>query len=523
MTIGGRIEKAAAFAGAFVAIWPIATLLADGRFRKSWPCLSGQFALLLGGYVLCVVAVLVLLPGAWPFVLGLTIAALAYERWQSRPTRGGTRGLPPGSLAYAAIPSPLGPRFFFEQARLHGPVFKHRTLGAPGAFGSPTICVVGHDKGLHLLGHHGDAIQTRDDRRWTPFADLIPRGFIRYMDEEDHADYRALFGPALGQRVIEPNQPFLRQTAGQTLAGMATESTAGRGPGIRPRDYMPHFTLNAFIALFLGITPDAPEFAELQNLYGTFHLKKTRCADVRRRQSAFAPIAALVGAHGRNVARAVAENRSHRVSVLSEILAARPDALDDPTLMGNLICLLETGRKDLAGLMSWVLKMLADDPHWLDRVRDEQNSAAGAAIEDQIPLTERILKETLRLEQSEYLARRITEDMTYDGFTFPKGWLLRICIREGHRDPNVFDEPERFDPDRFLGRTYPTSEYAPLGIDGHRCLGVHFIDAVGGALIEELAQSYHLEKTGDGEHWFGHSQLEPSRDFRLRMTPRAVT
>jgi len=517
MIIGGRIEKAAGVASAFAAVWPIATLLADGRFRNSWPCLAGRFALLLGGYGLCIAAVLVLLPGAWPFVLGLTIAALAYERWQSRPASGRSQGLPRGPLTFSPIPSALDPGYYFAMGRKYGPIFKHRSMGVPGAFGGPTICIVGHHRGLELLGRHGDTIRKTDTRRWTPFADVIPRGFIRYMDDDDHDRYRDIFRPVLGPRVVEHNRPLLRSTAHQILSRMAAESTSGEGAGTRPRDHMRHYTLAVFIGLFYGIEPETPQFAELQKLYGQFHLKKTRCAEVRARSGAFAPIAALVDAHGRDLAHAVAESGNHHVSVLSEILGTQHDALDDPTLMGNLICILETGRTDLAGLLGWVFKMLADNPIWLDRVRSELN-AEGAAPSR---LSGRILNETLRLEQSELLARRITEDVTYGGFTLPKGWSLRICVREGHRNPAVFDEPEQFNPDRFLGRTYSLSEFAPLGIDHHGCLGGHFIDAVGGALIDELARGYDIEKTGDGAHWFGHSQLEPSRDFRLRLIPHA--
>ncbi len=120
------------------------------------------------------------------------------------------------------------------------------------------------------------------------------------------------------------------------------------------------------------------------------------------------------------------------------------------------------------------------------------------------------------------VGRRITADVAFNGFTFPKGWMLRICVREGHQNSAVFDNPNAFDPDRFLARTYSTSEYAPLGMDGHSFLVGHFIDAVCGALIDRLARGYGLEKTGDGKHWFGPAHLEPSPTFRIRLTPRAA-
>ena len=61
---------------------------------------------------------------------------------------------------------------------------------------------------------------------------------------------------------------------------------------------------------------------------------------------------------------------------------------------------------------------------------------------------ERVIRESLRLEQSEYLARRTTADIRFHGYRFPKGWRVRICIREGHRSADAFDRPDEFDPDR---------------------------------------------------------------------------
>ena len=58
--------------------------------------------------------------------------------------------------------------------------------------------------------------------------------------------------------------------------------------------------------------------------------------------------------------------------------------------------------------------------------------------------------ETLRLEQSEFLYRRVVAPIDIDGRTIPAGWILRLCVNEAHRDPAVFPDPDRFDPRRFL-------------------------------------------------------------------------
>ena len=79
--------------------------------------------------------------------------------------------------------------------------------------------------------------------------------------------------------------------------------------------------------------------------------------------------------------------------------------------------------------------------------------------------------ETLRLEQSEFLYRRVVKPLEIDGYRIPPGWLLRILVHESHRDPTVYPEPDRFNPDRFLARTFDKTEYSPFGADAHGCNG----------------------------------------------------
>ena len=74
-----------------------------------------------------------------------------------------------------------------------------------------------------------------------------------------------------------------------------------------------------------------------------------------------------------------------------------------------------------------------------------------AAAPGELSLAARIIAETLRLEQSEYIVRVARRPLSVGGFRIPAGWLLRLCVRESHRDPTAFTDPDRFDPDRFPG------------------------------------------------------------------------
>ena len=140
-------------------------------------------------------------------------------------------------------------------------------------------------------------------------------------------------------------------------------------------------------------------------------------------------------------------------------MTANPAALDDRTIAGNFILISHIAYGDLTGLHMWIFKLLSDHRSALDPVRAGEPDAST-----------RIVMETLRLEQSEFLYRRVIRTFEYEGMRFPAGWMIRCCINESHRDPAVFPEPDRFDPERFARRAYSREEYAPFGADAHGCM-----------------------------------------------------
>ena len=158
----------------------------------------------------------------------------------------------------------------------------------------------------------------------------------------------------------------------------------------------------------------------------------------------------------------------------------------------------------MTGLLHWIVKMLGDNPIWIARVRLDKGD-----------LDRRIVMETLRLAQSEYIARRVLRPFEIDGYRVPQGARLRICVNESHRDPAVFEAPETFDPDRFSGRRYTSAEYAPFGMLEHSCLGVQTTHVLAAAFLREYCEYDWIvcndaEPEYDGLHW------TPSR--RLRIT-----
>ncbi|CAL9241939.1 unnamed protein product [Arabidopsis halleri] len=88
------------------------------------------------------------------------------------------------------------------------------------------------------------------------------------------------------------------------------------------------------------------------------------------------------------------------------------------------------------------------------------------------------MKETLRLQTILPLLvpRRSSETTVVGGFTIPKDSKIFINVWAIHRNPNVWENPLKFDPDRFLDKSYDfkgnDSNYLPFGSGRRICVGM---------------------------------------------------
>ena len=235
-----------------------------------------------------------------------------------------------------------------------------------------------------------------------------------------------------------------------------------------------------------------------------------RDADLR---SAVESVGEILDRRTAELVEILAEGGEPPPSVLGEIVRELPDAIADPNVRLNLIFVLATGARDVGSLLHWIVKMLGDNPSWIEKGQDANAPA---------DLPSRIALETLRLAQSEVLMRRVTEPISIDDFVVPADWYLRICVKESHGDETVFPNPGSFDPDRFIGMRYGRDEYAPFGMRQHTCIGANTTVAIAAALVRELLRRYDWGVTRDGTPEFDRFHWKPSRRFRIDIVDRSV-
>lgn len=172
-----------------------------------------------------------------------------------------------------------------------------------------------------------------------------------------------------------------------------------------------------------------------------------------------------------------------RESFFSALVRGRDEegkTLSDLELVDNLRLLTLAGHETTASVLAWVVITMAQRPELWDRVCEEARQGGAIPTSPQelrsFPLAEAVFRETLRVYPVVALtARQAIADVTIGHHTFPPGTMLNICLSLIMRDPELFPEPDRWNPDRWLGRKQaPTPlETAQFGGGPHFCLGYH--------------------------------------------------
>ena len=484
--------------------WPFARLAVEPGVRRRFRAFPRIHAMLMGSVMVYtgLVAAIALVAPAWlrP-ASALAAVVLLAERWQARPGHGRGRGFPPGSLAMAPVAPWRDPTYYAEQAARHGPVFKFRH------FVYPTVGIVGLERAADFLRTQAGNLFVPP----APFDRLVPGGFVRYLEAGHHRDVAAVLRAALSPMVVEECQPELAAEARIAVEKLASVNDGG----VDPLPVMDRMVLHIMMRTFYGLSP-GPLLDRLAAQY--------RIADYRHlarvgRGRACVAVLEIVR-EARELAAGNADGTTGvRPSFLSELARLHPDLLVDDEVMGNFVYTLQTARLDVNGLLMWLLKKAGEHPVWLARLADEAIESP-AAVRRPDGLADRIVRETLRLDQSEFLLRRAKGPIRWGGFDIPAGWFIRVCVQESHRSHEAFEGPERFDPDRFL-RPPDHGRYSPFGVYRRLCPGEHLSRAIGTQLLTELATDYELRIVEDGPREFSGFHWRPSSRFRIRLARRS--
>jgi cytochrome P450 len=394
---------------------------------------------------------------------------------------------PPGTR----LPSPVQtamymydpPRMLEWARRRYGPVFRLRITGFPEKVLVATAELAEQVYALDVAGGRAGVVRHR------LIGPMVGRNSLFSLDGDPWWRHRRMLGPPLHGRAIKG--------FGDRIAEIAAEEI-DRWPVGRPfglRDGMTHIVLDVILRLAIGVR-DTARLDRLRALLPTILdvAGSPVLLEVPPRLWTWAERSALArrlpmlpttrflrmrDEMDELLYTEIAERRAtgpdpDAADMLSLLMAAR-DAdgrpLSDHELRDEMVTLLEAGHETSATALTWAFERLLRTPRVLARLREEIDSGDGHAYLDAV------VKEALRCRPVVFEASRLVDEpVRIGGYDVPPGVLATPSIYLINHDPEVFDEPHEFRPERFLGEQGARSNrsWMPFGGGRRYCLGAQF-------------------------------------------------
>lgn len=201
------------------------------------------------------------------------------------------------------------------------------------------------------------------------------------------------------------------------------------------------------------------------------------------------------------------QNPTEQYDLLSMLLAARDEEtgekMSDRQLQDEVITLINAGHETTATALAWTWYLLGTHPDIMAKMQDEIQTVLNGNSPTfeklaQLQYTRRVFDESLRLcPPGLGLAPRIAlEDDEIQGYFIPKGTIFNIAQYFIFRHPEFWDNPEQFDPDRFLpekAKQRPKFAYFPFGAGQHICIGKSLALMESTTILAAIVQQFHIE------------------------------
>jgi cytochrome P450 len=173
---------------------------------------------------------------------------------------------------------------------------------------------------------------------------------------------------------------------------------------------------------------------------------------------------------------------SNLISMLIEAEDADTgERMSDKQLRDELVTIYVAGHETSAYALSWTFYELMQNPDVVKKIKDEvssiiQDGKIGSDGLKKLVYTSAVIQESMRLHPPAYFVSRVcAEDDIIDGVPISKNTGVLISIIAMHKHPDLWENPLKFQPERFLTPNEATRKfYHPFGAGPRMCIGNHF-------------------------------------------------
>jgi len=327
-----------------------------------------------------------------------------------------------------------------------------------------------------------------------PLAAVLGRWSLLTLDRAPHMRQRKLLLPPFHGERLRAYGGLIRDLAEREVAGWPL------GRPFRLDHRMEALTLEVILDVVFGITDEGRK-EELRRLlpplvessrrvvfwgpaanfdFGPIRLRATFEA---RRDAVDALLLAEI-ADRRRVPATALDTRRDILSMLVQATHEDGSPMGDGELRDELMTLVMAGHETTATALTWAVDLLLRDPAALARMRAAGPDGDGEYVNA-------LCQEVLRIRPVvPFVGRVLTEPARIGSTDCPAGVSLIAAIATTHHRADVFPEPSRFRPERFLGDEAPPSyAWLPFGGGVRRCIGASFAQFEMATILRVLARA----------------------------------
>ncbi|XP_039314247.1 cytochrome P450 4C1-like [Solenopsis invicta] len=207
--------------------------------------------------------------------------------------------------------------------------------------------------------------------------------------------------------------------------------------------------------------------------------------------------------------------------------------LTDEELRAQVDTFMFEGHDTTAVAINWALFLLGNNLEHQEKVHDELEEVFGdsetpASVKElsQLKYLDRVIKETLRIFPSvPVISRELVEDVKLDKNILPKNHTVVLPTLLIHRNPEVWPDPLKFDPDRFLPENSKHRNpyaYVPFSAGPRNCVGQKFALLEEKTVLTAILRKWRVKsvKTLDTIQFGNALILRPSEEVLIHFTPK---
>lgn len=423
------------------------------------------------------------------------------------------------TVAYAADP----PGYSLRAQRDHGTVVKLPILPH-----NPTVQVSAPDGIRRVL--QGNADNYARGAYYEAFELFMGRGLLT-LDDGDWRVHRKAVNSAFTPNAVAARGGHTDEAVAALLDRWAQHARTGKPFDLFPEAMKLTCRVMGIALVGKDLSQDGGEFAEAVSVALEAIFKNVGSVDKAIPAFVPTPYRRRVARARRTLERVVAEaSRDVGLGVGGEVATLIREAdLPDDALWADLVTLFLAGVETTALSLSWTLYEAARQAEVRDRLEEETDRVLGgrppAAGElDGLTYTAMVVDESLRMHPPVWqFTREAIEDDVLAGHHIPAGTPLLVSVYGAHYNPEQWEDPERFDPERFrpgCAATRDRSAYLPFGGGRRQCIGKRMGLALLQQTVAAVAGRFRISVERESVRGGAFITLFPKGGIRVKVQER---